>query len=41
MEIRLEKWLRLTIMNGFVPNNESQIAIGTRSRTIFTAVYFE
>ncbi len=41
MEMRLEKWLRLAILYGFVPNNENQVAIGTRSRTIFTAAYFE
>ena len=41
MEMRLEKWLRLAILHGFVPNNENQVAIGTRSRTTFTSAHYE
>ena len=40
MEMRLEKWLRLEVLHGFVPNNENQVAIGTRSPTIFTSAHY-
>ena len=38
--MRFEEWLQLVILNGSDPDNENQVAIGSRLRPTITTVYF-
>ena len=38
--MRLRKWLLLAILCGFDPDNEDEVVIGSRLRTIFASDYF-